>query len=190
MVRKVTNQPLQESLGFIPAKQPRQKAKAYAPSALRASQVIDNEPPRSQKSAGQLLDWIHPNFEQNLALKVSSRNASLLLQIFPPTVCALGNKRWGCGNTQLTAALLQCLPIDELVEVRFIDPEHPLAFIQLPIHTLLRSLPIEELLPSVYSLGKLLGDLESPSQENLASVFGVSQSKISRSLKKLDLTAK
>lgn len=190
MVRKGTNEPFQGSLGLMPAKKARQKTKASAPRALRASQVIDNEPPSSNISAGQLLDWIHPNLQQDFGLQVTPRSASLLLQIFPPTVCAHGQKRWGCGNTQLSTALLQLLPVDELVEVRYIDPEHPLACVQLPIHTLLKCLPTEDLLPTVHSLAKLLGEVDALNQEDLAATLGVSQSTISRSLKKMEHTAK
>ncbi len=190
MVRKGTNEPFQGSLGLMPAKKARQKVKASAPPALRASQIVDYEPAASRVSAGQLLDWIRPNLQQEFGLQVSPQNASLLLQIFPPTICAIGNKRWGCGNTQLSTSLLQCLPIDELVEVRYIDPEHPLACVQLPIHTLLKCLPIEDLLPTVHSLAKLLGDVDAHNQEDLAATLGVSQSTISRWLKKMDLTRK
>lgn len=190
MVRNVSSPPQQEksqeSLDLPAPKKPRKKASTSVPKALQPPQLVDNEPTGERISAGLLLSWFQPNVTQKLGLKVSPRFASLLLQIFPPALCVQGSKKWGCGNTQLSAALLALLPADELVEVRYIAPDHPLASVQLPIHFLLEKPAIEELLPTVLSLAKLLGDGERATQEALASTCGVSQATISRLLKKID----
>lgn len=183
-------QPAQGSLALEIRGTKKRAQRRAVPASLRVSATTDIELVRNTMTAGQLLTWLPRGQHPKLTIPITVESALLLLTFFPPAVCELGNRRWICGCTMLTASLLELVPAEARIDVIHVDPANPLAEANLPIQLLLVPEPMTKALRTAYDLARLLGAGAPPNQITLATALGVSQSTISRALKQSGISSK